>query len=100
MRGVEEMYIPIEDDDASHREQRLTKGEKQRRHDKELAEAQEKVQAQLGHWLNFFANHQKYFAVGKVIRDDDDDDGDSELRVLCEGAQHNRPKRSELNQQL
>ncbi|CRG89542.1 hypothetical protein PISL3812_06578 [Talaromyces islandicus] len=97
MRGVEEMYIPIEDDDSSHREQRLTKGEKQRRREKELIEAQEKVQAQLGHWVNFFSNHKKYFAVGKVIAEDDEH---LEKRDLCEGAQHNRPRRSELNSQL
>lgn len=97
MRGVEEMYIPIEDDDGSPREQRLTKGEKQRRHERELVEAQEKVQAQLGHWLNFFSTHQKYFVVGNVIRDEDEH---LEKRALCEGAQHNRPRRSELNKQV
>jgi len=97
MRGAEEMYIPIEDDDTSHREQRLTKGEKQRRHERELVEAQEKVNAQLNHWLNFFSNHKKYFAVGNVILEDHEQ---LEKRVLCEGAQHNRPRRSELNEQL
>ncbi|KAH8698618.1 putative heme/steroid binding domain protein [Talaromyces proteolyticus] len=99
MTGVEEMYIPIEDDDDSQHERALTKGEKQRRHEAEVNEAREKVRAQVSHWVGFYSNHKKYFAVGHVILEDDED-RETEKLVLCEGAQHNRPRRSELNKQL
>lgn len=100
MTGVEEMYIPIEDADDSHREKSLTAIEKRLRHEKEVREARERVQAQVDHWVRFYSTHQKYFAVGKVVPEDTDEEPQTEKRELCESAQQNRPRRSELNQQL
>lgn len=101
MRGVEEMYIPIEDADESHRERTLTAAEKKRRHEKEVQEAREKVAAQVNHWVKFYSGHEKYFAVGKVVPEKDgQEQSPRQVRRLCEGAQKNRPKRSELNKQL
>lgn len=100
MTGVEEMYIPIEDADDSHRERTLTAAEKKLRHEREVQEAREKVAAHVNHWVNFYSSHEKYFAVGKVIPERDGQEESPEERKLCEGAQKNRPKRSELNKQL
>lgn len=100
MTGVEEMYIPIEDADDSHRERTLTAAEKKLRHEREVQEAREKVAAQVNHWVNFYSSHEKYFAVGRVIPERDGQEESPEERKLCEGAQKNRPKRSELNKQL
>jgi predicted heme/steroid binding protein len=94
MTGVEELYIPIEDDDESSKERALNPREKEARREQEEREAREKVVAQVQHWVNFFGGHRKYFAVGKVIPE-----GKRRLekRMLCEGAQANRPRRSDLN---
>ncbi|OKL63629.1 hypothetical protein UA08_00951 [Talaromyces atroroseus] len=101
MTGVEEMYIPIEDDNDSHREMTLTFTEKNLRRERERREAREKVDAQVKHWLRFYSGHEKYFAVGKVIPEETGAaDGEGEKRVLCEGAQKNRPLRSDLNKKL
>jgi hypothetical protein len=100
MAGVEEMYIPVEDADESHREKTLTATEKRLRHEKEVQEAREKVVAQVNHWVRFYSGHEKYFAVGKVVPEQGQEEEEREERKLCEGAQKNRPKRSELNKQL
>ncbi|EED21444.1 heme/steroid binding domain protein, putative [Talaromyces stipitatus ATCC 10500] len=101
MTGVEELYIPIEDADDSHREKSLTPGEKKRRHEREVQEAREKVAAQVDHWVKFYSNHNKYFAVGKVVPEKDQEEvREKKEWKLCESAQQNRPKRSELNKQL
>lgn len=100
MAGVEEMYIPVEDADESHREKTLTATEKRLRHEKEVQEAREKMVAQVNHWVMFYSGHEKYFAVGKVVSEQGQEEEEREERKLCEGAQKNRPKRSELNKQL
>uniref|UniRef100_A0A093UUU1 Membrane steroid-binding protein 2 n=1 Tax=Talaromyces marneffei PM1 TaxID=1077442 RepID=A0A093UUU1_TALMA len=101
MTGVEEMYIPVEDADESHREKTLTAAEKKARHEREVQEAMEKVRAQVDHWVKFYSGHQKYFAVGKVVPEPGQEEEEQrEERKLCEGAQKNRPKRSEMNKQL
>lgn len=103
MTGVEELYIPIEDDNDSHREMTLTFAEKTQRREAELKQAKQNVKAQVQHWVRFYSNHKKYFAVGKVIPEPDSTGEEEKTKVkreLCEGAQKNRPKRSELNAKL
>jgi predicted heme/steroid binding protein len=101
MTGVEEMFIPIEDANDSHREMTLTFTEKHLRREKEHKKARENVDAQVKHWVRFYSGHEKYFAVGKVIPEKDEKgEGETPKRVLCEGAQKNRPLRSELNKKL
>lgn len=96
MTGVEQLYIPIEDDDDSHRERTLTFKEKNLRRERELQQAREQVEAQVNHWVRFYASHDKYFVAGKVIPDSSTEETE-EKRELCEGAQQNRPRRSDLN---
>ena len=94
--------IPVEDADDSHRERTLTAAEKRSRREREAREARDKVDAQVEHWLRFYSSHEKYFPVGKVIITGEKGHGqkDQENRKLCEGAQKNRPRRSDLNKQI
>ncbi|KAL1978235.1 hypothetical protein VTN31DRAFT_1094 [Thermomyces dupontii] len=100
LRGVEEMYIPIEDDDDSPHERSLSAFHKEQRAKQERDEALEKVRAQVKHWVEFYSNHQKYFPIGKVVSDGKPKEDDGKVRPLCEGAKRNRPKRSELNRKF
>lgn len=90
LRGLEEMYMPIEDVP----DEELTNAQKKIRREKELREARANVRRQVLHWQNFFADSHKYFEVGKLIRDGEDEKG--EKRELCASAQGARPKRSEM----
>ncbi|KAK2858492.1 hypothetical protein FQN49_004678 [Arthroderma sp. PD_2] len=90
LRGLEEMYMPIEDVP----EEALTNAAKKIRREKELREARANVQNQVAHWQKFFADSDKYFEVGKLKRDDEDEQG--EKRELCAAAQDGRQKRSEM----
>lgn len=92
MTGVEEMFIPIENDEEE--EKTLSSGEKKTRREQELRQARAQVHKQVAHWENFFRNHKKYFEVGKVIGLDD---LPKEERVLCESARQSRPKRKGMN---
>ncbi|OJD19605.1 hypothetical protein AJ78_00462 [Emergomyces pasteurianus Ep9510] len=95
IRGVELMYIPIEDDDGSPVEMGMTKAQKKIRREREMREARARVLEQVKHWRDFFANHKDYFEVGRVIGVDRDKGPE---RELCESAQKRRPKRSSLNE--
>ncbi|OJD23272.1 hypothetical protein ACJ73_05378 [Blastomyces percursus] len=95
LRGVELMYIPIEDDDDGDAERAMSAAAKKLRREREWREARESVRKQVAHWRDFFANHQKYFEVGRVV-------GAEGLvgtpeRELCEAARKSRPLRSRLN---
>jgi predicted heme/steroid binding protein len=104
--GVEEMYIPVEDDEETNQEEKalLSSRERKLRREREVREAKAKVRAQVEHWEGFFRNHDKYFEVGKVIVDiaeDEEEDGapkskSKPKRPLCEAAKKNRPKRKDL----
>lgn len=100
--GVEEMFIPVEDDDEP---EELSSRERKLRREREVREAKSKVRAQVAHWENFFRNHKKYFEVGKVVNVAPEDDASTEShpppkskskRPLCEAAEKNRPKRKDL----
>ncbi|KAF9885542.1 hypothetical protein FE257_012870 [Aspergillus nanangensis] len=88
MRGVEEMFIPIDDDTDDV----LTSGEKKVRREQETRVAKARVHKQVQHWENFFRNHKKYFEVGKVVGVEDSET----KRELCEGAKKQRPKRKDM----
>ena len=86
LRGLEEMYVDKEADDAEAAEiAELAAGvENGKRHaeakegrlrwlrsrrEKRRAEAREKVNAQVAHWKKFFEEHDKYFYVGVVTHE-------------------------------
>jgi hypothetical protein len=89
MRGVEEMYIPIDDPetDAHWTAEELAALKVQER-----KTAEEKTFNALKHWVDFFANSQKYHHVGYVKRDEDWLEK-TPKRDLCERASKGRKKR-------
>lgn len=90
--GVEEMFVPVEDVE----EEGLTKGQKKIRKEREVRLARQLVEKTVARWEGFFRNHAKYFQVGRVSGDDGQDDEERGKRSLCEAAQSQRPKRSEM----
>lgn len=89
--GVEEMFLPVEDVE----DERVTPAERELRRERELTLAMEQIEKTVLRWQGFFRNHKKYFQVG-VVEDDGVVDPDKGKRVLCEGAQKQRPKRSDM----
>ncbi|KAJ5998070.1 hypothetical protein N7499_005550 [Penicillium canescens] len=91
IRGVETMFVPVEDvvDEA------LTSAQKKIRRERELRAAKAKVEATVKRWQGFFANHKKYFEVGRVV----DGTVDGEEWPLCESAEKQRPKRSAMKEE-
>ncbi|KAJ5433888.1 Cytochrome b5 [Penicillium cf. griseofulvum] len=89
MRGVEIMFMPVEDvEDES-----ITSAQRKIRRQKELRAAKARVEGVVNRWTEFFSNHKKYFEAGRVI---EDGGIDGEPWPLCEGAQKQRPKRSAM----
>lgn len=89
LRGVEDMYLAIEDDP----DEQISSGARKTRAEQEKRLAKKKVQEEVDKWVNFYRNSQKYFEAGKVI-------GvkiDGEPPKLCESAEKGRPKRSVIN---
>ncbi|PWY95340.1 cytochrome b5 [Aspergillus sclerotioniger CBS 115572] len=64
MRGVEEMFIPIDDPEE---EKKLSSGERKTRREQDLRIARQRIAKQVAHWEGFFRNHKRYFEVGKVV---------------------------------
>lgn len=89
MRGVEEMFLPIDDPSI---DRHWSKAELAALRAKELEEAKKKVFEGLEHWVKFFANSQKYSFVGYVKRPEGWP-GTEPVRRLCDVAQQQRTKR-------
>jgi hypothetical protein len=89
MRGVEEMFLPIDDPevDAHWTAQELAALKAQERKD-----AEQKTYEALKHWVDFFANSQKYHHVGYVKLDEDWLEK-TPKKDLCERAKKGRKKR-------
>lgn len=91
LTGVEEMFIPVDDEDEVSR---LTPAQRKVRREQDVRIAKARVRKTVGHWERFFGNHKKYFMVGRVVRGDDDDGNEGKRpRELCEAARMARPKR-------
>ncbi|KAK2597978.1 hypothetical protein QQS21_005894 [Conoideocrella luteorostrata] len=89
LRGVEEMFLPIEDPEV---DKYWTTAEMEKLRAEELANAKERAHAALKHWVDFFANSKKYTKVGYMKREE----GWLEKlprRELCAQAQKGRSKR-------
>lgn len=85
--------MPVEDVE----DEGLTAAERKIRREREVRSARAKIEKAVARWEGFFRNHKKYFQVGKVL-DDGVVDPEKGRRVLCEGAQAQRPKRSEMDE--
>lgn len=90
LSGVEEMFIPL-DDDEDEEGKKLTSGQKKIRREQELRFAKAEVKRQVDHWVNFYKNHKKYFEVGKVVGGEKV--ADKGKKELCEAAKKKRPRR-------
>lgn len=89
LRGVEEMYLPIDDAEV---DKYFTTAEMEKMRTEELAAAKERAYDALKHWVDFFAKSQKYHKIGYVKREE----GWLEKlprRELCKEAQKRRTKR-------
>ncbi|MBE3046164.1 cytochrome b5 domain-containing protein [Candidatus Bathyarchaeota archaeon] len=89
MRGVDEMFLPLEDAVANAH---FSEKELAEAREEERAAARKKVEDALGHWVGFFAKSDKYKKVGSVKREE----GwlkDVPRRELCEQAQKGRKPR-------
>ncbi|KAF2026779.1 cytochrome b5 [Setomelanomma holmii] len=104
LRGVEQMYIPIdpeqkpdatpEDIEKARNRKSLTAGERKNRHAQELRQARKQVTDGLENWHKMFRGEKgkKYYRVGEVKREE----GWMEklpVRKLCEQAEKGRPIR-------
>ncbi|KAL2110529.1 hypothetical protein VUR80DRAFT_1090 [Thermomyces stellatus] len=89
MRGVEEMFLPLEDSEANSH---FTKEELAELRKEEMRVARKKVKDALAHWVQFFEKHDKYRRVGTVKREKG---WLKELprKELCEAAQKGRKPR-------
>ncbi|EFW18716.1 hypothetical protein D8B26_005534 [Coccidioides posadasii str. Silveira] len=101
LSGVEEMFIPIEDDDESEAEQGMTRAEKKMRREREMREAKSMVEKQVKHWVQFYEKSHKYFSVGRVVTEDGGkiEENGGKKRELCDEAKKGRPKRSNLREE-
>ncbi|KAG5925030.1 hypothetical protein E4U42_004481 [Claviceps africana] len=94
LRGVEDMFLPLDDPDV---DKAWTAAEMEALRAEEMAMAREKAHGALKHWVDFFANSNKYTKVGRVKREE----GWLEKlppRKLCAQAQRGRTKRSRKGQ--
>ena len=89
LRGAEEVYLPIEDE-----EEVIGSGERKTRAERERREARRKVRDEVTKWEAFYREHKKYFAVGKVVGEERHT---GEVKRLCEQAKKGRPKRKNMN---
>lgn len=89
MRGVEEMFLPIDDPSI---DRHWSKEELEALKAKELEEAKNKVWEGLDHWVRFFRDSPKYSFVGYVKRPAGWP-GTEPKRPLCDVAQKQRTKR-------
>ncbi|KAI9842705.1 MAG: hypothetical protein M1837_006990 [Sclerophora amabilis] len=104
MRGVEEMFLPLDYDDiGGDTGERVAEEEKRKpperkelklRKEREKREAFKKVRDAVGHWVGFFEKSEKYSRVGKVLREDGWEER-MEKRDLCQQAQKGRKKRGQ-----
>ncbi|KAK3990746.1 membrane-associated progesterone-binding protein 4 [Cladorrhinum sp. PSN332] len=90
MRGVELMYLPIDDPVA---DKHWSKAELAELKKKELEEAQKKVHDGLKHWVDFFAKSTKYNFVG-YVKKPKGWPGTEPVRRLCDTAAKQRKTRT------
>lgn len=95
MRGVEEMFIPL---DNPKEDSELSPGKRKTQRERETRQAKQKVKDGIEAWAKLFsgATGKDYFAVGEVVREE----GWLEKlpkRTLCGSAQQKRKMRGLLD---
>jgi len=90
MRGVEEMFLPLDDPSV---DKHWDKAELEKLRARELEEANQKVFEGLDHWVKFFANSKKYSFVG-YVKLPEGWPGTEPIRPLCQIAKDRRSPRT------
>ncbi|TID17962.1 cytochrome b5 [Venturia nashicola] len=92
LRGVEDMYIPID----SPSDATLSKRDLKIRREQELRQAKKKVKEGIAHWATVFSGEtgKPYFLAGRIKREKGWLDK-LPKRALCKAAQEGRPQREE-----
>lgn len=91
LRGAEELYIPVEDD----QDEDITSGARKLRAEKERREGKKRVRMEVDKWVEFYRNHKKYFEVGRLVGVQK---YTGEPPKLCEPAEKGRPRRSKMKE--
>ncbi len=102
LRGVERMYLPVEDvDEGGETGKGLSSGERKIRTEQEKREARKKSRKEVEKWVRFYGDSEKYFEVGRLVGPEGEGEGayTGEAPNLCDSAENARPKRSQLNAQ-
>jgi predicted heme/steroid binding protein len=91
LRGVEEMYIPVDDPEE---DAKLTKTELKIRRERERREAKRRVKEGIEGWAQVFRGEtgRPYFQVGSLKKEEGEL---GPVRELCQAAKESRPKRGE-----
>ncbi|GKT87341.1 cytochrome B5-like heme steroid binding domain-containing protein [Colletotrichum tofieldiae] len=95
MRGVEEMFLPLDDPEI---DRHWSYADMQKLQEEELAAAKAKVHDALKHWVDFFSKSDKYNMVGKVKREPGWLEKENKKK-LCDQAQKGRVKRKAPGQE-
>ncbi|OLN87164.1 Membrane steroid-binding protein 1 [Colletotrichum chlorophyti] len=90
MRGVEEMFLPLDDPEI---DRHWSYDDMKKLQEEELRTAQQKVHDALKHWVDFFSKSDKYTKVGMVKREPDWL-AKEKKKKLCDQAQKGRVKRT------
>ncbi|KAL8994446.1 MAG: hypothetical protein Q9169_005591 [Polycauliona sp. 2 TL-2023] len=93
LRGVEEMFIPVDDDG----EEVVSSKVKKVRRERDMRVARKKVEEAVEGWRRLFDGGKggKYFWVGRVVGRENDKEKE-EVRGLCEAAREGRPRRGKV----
>jgi len=87
MRGVEEMYLPLDDPEV---DKYWSAADMAKLKEEELAKAKRRAHGALKHWTDFFAKSSKYQYVGQLKREPG---WEGKKKKLCDIAQNGRTKR-------
>jgi len=87
MRGVYEMYLPLDDPEV---DKHWTSAELEKKRSEERAHAKKRAYSALKHWTDFFAKSDKYHEVGKLKREPG---WEGPRKKLCDVAQNGRTPR-------
>lgn len=96
LRGVERMFMPVDEDEEEKEESRERRRARKVRREREAREARRRVGEAVEGWRKMFDGGKggKYFRVGKVVREEG---WGEQVPPLCEKAEKARPKRGEGN---
>lgn len=89
MRGVEEMFLPLDDPET---DRHFSAEQLREMRARERADAKKKAHDALKHWVDFFAKSPKYKKVG-YVKMEPDWKKTTPRPTLCDNAQKGRLKR-------